>query len=49
MANFFLHIFADAKVISAILSRNEALVPLTDVKTWEFARATTCAIVGVNF
>jgi len=49
MANFFWHIFAESNAISAILSCDVLMVPLTDSEMWEFARVTTCGNCGCGF
>jgi len=41
MGKFFNHVFAEARPISDILSRDVPMSPLTDVEQVEFERATT--------
>jgi len=49
MANFFCHVFAEAKAISGILSHDVPMVPLTASKTTDCAHTSTCANCGGGF
>jgi len=49
MGNFFEHVFAEAKIISEILSHNVSMKPLTCLQQAEFERATNCSNCSTAF
>jgi len=49
MEKFFDRVFAEARAISDILSRDVPMSPLTDVEQVEFERATTCRNCKADF